>query len=141
MNATDTRAERRAELEALARRWVSLWNAPVDWRLFDELHAPDFEDVSSGGRPPTKAGFAAGIERFVHAFPDVRSEVDDIVVDVDRSRIAVRWTSRGTNRERYLNVGPTGRLTTMRGIEIIELSGDRVVRRWGEWDPSDHLRG
>lgn len=127
-----------ADLETLARRWVSMWSAPVDWQLFDRLHDDDFHDESSAGRPATKEGFAAGLRAFVAAFPDVTTTVEDLVVDVRSAKVAVRWKAIGTNATSYLGVGPTGRLTTITGIEIIEVRGGRIVRRWGEWDITRH---
>ncbi len=129
----------RAALEDVARRWLSLWTAPVDWALFERLHAPDFCDGSPGGRPPTRDAFATGIAALIAAFPDLRTVADDLVVDEAAGRVAVRWTSTGTNRAPYLGVGPTGRVTRITGIEIIEIRDGRVVRRWGEWDIGDHL--
>jgi len=131
---------RREELEGIAREWVSLWSAPVDWRRFDALHASGFEDCSSAGRPSDKAGFAKGLADFVQAFPDVRTVVTDLVIDEEQGKVAVRWRAEGTNRSRYLGHGPTHRPTAINGIEIIEVSSGRVVRRWGEWDISAHTK-
>jgi predicted ester cyclase len=131
-------APTRAKLEAIAERWISLWSAPVDWKLFDELHADDFEDCSAAGRETSKAAFAGGIADLIAAFPDLHTRVDDLIVDVPASRVAVRWSAVGTNKQRYLDIGPTGRETLVTGIEIIEVRGDRVVRRWGEWDITAH---
>lgn len=128
----------RAELEAVAGAWISLWCAPVDWELFDRLHADDFEDCSAAGRETTKAAFATGLADLLRAFPDLQTRVDDLVVDVDTGRVAVRWSALGTNRRRFLDVGPTDRPTPFAGIEIIEVRGGRIVRRWGEWDISTH---
>lgn len=128
----------RSELAAVATEWVSLWNVPVDWNLFDRIHADAFEDCSSAGRPSTKAGFAAGLAELVRAFPDLRTTVEGLVVDDDSSLVAVRWRARGTNRAKYLGRGPTNRLTAITGIEIVEIRGGQVTRRWGEWDITDH---
>jgi hypothetical protein len=38
------------KLNNLARRWISLWCVPADWKLFDRLHSDDFEDGSPAGR-------------------------------------------------------------------------------------------
>lgn len=131
----------RTELESIAKQWISLWCAPVDWALFDRLHSPQFEDSSSAGRPPNKEGFAAGLSEFVRAFPDLHTKVEDVVVDVRNRRLAVRWSATGTNRAAYLGIGPTHRLTCITGIEIIEVRRGQVLRRWGEWDISGHARG
>lgn len=126
-------------LEQIARQWVSLWQAPVDWPLFDRLHADPFEDCSAAGRGSTKQAFGGGIEALIRAFPDLQTIVDDVVVDESAGRVAVRWTAIGTNRGTYLGVGPTHCQTTITGIEIIEIVRGQVVRRWGEWDISSHL--
>lgn len=129
----------RADLEAVTRRWISLWCAPPDWDLFERLHADDFEDCASAGRGTTKRDFAAGIARLIEAFPDLETRVDDLVVDEPRRRVAVRWSATGTNRGAYLGVGPTQRRVTITGIEIVEIEDGRLRRRWGEWDIADHL--
>ena len=128
----------REQLAAVARHWVSLWTAPVDWALFDALHAEDFEDGASAGRAATKAAYAEGLREFIDAFPDAQTRLDDLLVDVERQQVALRWSSVGTNRLPFLGLGPTHRPTRMRGIEIVEIAGGRIRRRWGEWDISDH---
>lgn len=128
----------RPELESIAQKWLSLWCVPVDWALFDRLHADDFEDCSPADRARTKQAFASGLADLVHAFPDLQTRLEDAVVDETRSRVAVRWSSLGTNRKTFMGIGPTERKTTITGIEIIEVRGGQIVRRWGEWDLSAH---
>ncbi|MBF0546008.1 MAG: ester cyclase [Candidatus Riflebacteria bacterium] len=127
------------ELETISKQWISLWCPPVDWKLFDQLHSDHFEDCSSGGRPPTKEGFAQGLKEFVTAFPDLHTTIEDLVIDEKKSQVAVRWSAHGTNRLPFLGNGPTNRITQISGIEIIEISNGKIVRRWGEWDISAHF--
>jgi len=124
----------RAELESIARRWIDLWCAPLNHAAFDRLHADDFEDCAAAGRSPDKRGFAAGLADMIAAFPDLKTGVEDLVVDEAKSRVAVRWSAFGTNLGPYLGAEPTGQVTRIAGIEIIEIRGGRIERRWGEWD-------
>ena len=133
-----TAVPQRVALEELARAWISLWRVPVDWELFDRLHADDFEDCSAAGRQSAKGAFAEALAELVEAFPDLCARVDDLVVDLHRSRVAIRWSAVGTNRRPFLGIGPTGRATAMTGVEIIEVRGGRIVHRWGEWDITAH---
>jgi steroid delta-isomerase-like uncharacterized protein len=128
----------RAKLEAIAREWISLWCVPVDWVLFDRLHADDFEDCAAVGRGKDRQAFAGGLAELVWAFPDLETKVDDLVVDEATGKVAVRWSSLGTNRETFLGIGPTGEKTLITGIEIIEVRDGRIRRRWGEWDIGAH---
>ncbi len=128
----------RTELEDVTRKWISLWCAPTDWKLFDQLHSDDFEDMSSAGREPSKQAFALGLKQFIDAFPDLATKVEDMIVDELVQRVAVRWSSVGTNKLTFLGTGPTNRKTSITGIEIIEISNGRIRKRWGEWDISTH---
>lgn len=128
------RALCRRELETIARQWISLWCAPVDWGLFDRLHAHGFEDCSAAGREPTKEAFADGLADMISAFPDLRTEAEDLVVDEAAGKVAIRWVSTGTSRATFLGKEPTGLQMVINGIEIIEVEGGKIVRRWGEWD-------
>ena len=134
------KSQPREDIEYYARRWIKLWNPPVDWDLFDTIHADEFVDCSPAGRPSTKAGFAQGLEAFTRAFPDLRIKLEDIIIDETGSRAAVRWSAIGTNREKILGVGPTNKMTKITGIEIIEIQWGRITRRWGEWDISAHIK-
>ena len=118
----------RDELADLTAKWISLWCPPVDWALYDALHADDFRDGSSAGREPTKAGFAEGVEQLARIFPDLETRIEDLVIDEERQTVAVRWSARGTAVE-------PGRPVTLTGIEIIRVREGRIAERWGEWDP------
>ncbi|MHC1781793.1 MAG: ester cyclase [Anaerolineaceae bacterium] len=129
----------RIGLENITRLWISLWNAPLDRELFDRLHGDDFIDCGAAGREPTKAAYLRSLEEFIAAFPDVTTSVDDMVIEPETGKVAVRWRAEGTNRACYQGVGPTNMETSVTGIEIIEIKGGQVYRRWGEWDINEHL--
>jgi len=131
----------RETLSGIAHDWISLWCAAPDWKLFDALHAVDFVDHSSAGRGTTKGAFRQGLEGVVNAFPDLHTQVDDLVIDESTGRVAVRWSATGTNRARFLGKGPTNKAVNITGIEIIEIRDGRITDRWGEWDITDFLNG
>ena len=132
---------KRDDLASIAEKWIALWCAPVDWELFDRLHAEHFEDCSSAKRQPTKEGFAQGLDELVGAFPDLHTSVEGLVIDELKSQVAVRWSAQGTNKSKFLGIGPTNQWTKITGIEIIEIQESRIIRRWGEWDISAHAEG
>jgi steroid delta-isomerase-like uncharacterized protein len=129
----------RKNLINIAKKWITLWCTPVNWELFDQLHAEHFEDCSAAVRSPTKKGFAQGLAELVQAFPDLQTKIAGLVIDESISQVAVRWTAEGTNQKKFFGVGPTNNLTIITGIEIIEIQHGRIIRRWGEWDISGHV--
>lgn len=128
----------REDINSITSQWISIWNSPANWEMFEKLHLDSFEDMSPAGRKTDKEAFAKALSDMLRAFPDMRTTADDIVIDEKNGKAAVRWTSTGINKEQYLGIGPTYRKTKITGIEIIEINDYKIIRRWGEWDISDH---
>ncbi|MBN2496151.1 MAG: alpha/beta fold hydrolase [Deltaproteobacteria bacterium] len=108
-------------------------------RAFDAIHHPDFTDFSPSGRAQDRAGFRQGILDLYAAFPDFDGQIDDLVLEPERGRAAIRWSAAGTHRGAFLGVAPGGRRIRFAGIEIIEIRDGQVIARWGEWDGLDIL--
>lgn len=128
----------RSEIEKMVHDWISIWSAQFSNEIFEILHAETFEDCSSAGRGTSKENFKEGIINFLNAFPDVKTVVEDIVADTENNKIAVRWSASGTNKKQYLGIGPTNKLTYITGIEIIQIDNKQIIKRWGEWDITNH---
>ena len=129
-------------LREVALRWMKLHEAhrrPDFEQEFERLHAPNFRDFSPGGPNSQRDGFKQGLVAWYLAFPDLDVRVDDLVVDCERSKVAIRWSAVGTHRASYLGAAPTGRVIRFRGIEVITVADAALVERWGEWDGIDLL--
>ncbi len=66
------------------------------------------------------------------AFPDLRVKNEDVIVEEDK--VAVRWTARGTHNGQLMNIPPTGKQVTLKGIDILRIDNGRIAERWGEFD-------
>jgi steroid delta-isomerase-like uncharacterized protein len=129
----------RVELEALTQRWIEEGWRKGDAEAVLALYAPDFVDFSNpyaapGGRPGTGAQNVAGIRALYEAFPDFYTEIDDLVIDVEAGKVAVRWTATGTHRGDFLGVAPSGRQVVFHGIETLRIADGMITERAGEWD-------
>lgn len=127
------------ELRHLAIRWLEEGWQKGREGVVDELHAPEFVDRDSGGRPPDREGFKRGLRDLNAAFPDFEARIEDLLVEASKREVVVRWTATGTHRGTYLGVAPTGRTIRFKGIEILRFDGAWIVERWGEWDGVDLL--
>ena len=54
--------------------------------------------------------------------------------------MVIRWRSRGTHTETFLDVPPTGRAVEVVGVTFATFDGDRVTAEWVTWDPRQLLR-
>ncbi len=123
----------RAGLEAVARRWIGLWQGG-DLAAFDELHDPAFVDRSAAGRATDRDGFRAGLADLYRAFPDFAAGVETLVIDEPGQAVAIRWVAAGSHRRAFMGEEPTRAPVRFEGIEIVRCRGARIVERWGEWD-------
>ena len=102
------------------------WNMP----LADELVANQF---TSHDWPK---GSPSGPDAFRHYYsnvirsvvPDARYEVDDMIAEGDK--VVVRWRLLGTHKGNFLDISPTGRWVTLKGIAIYRLEDSKVTERW-----------
>jgi steroid delta-isomerase-like uncharacterized protein len=117
-------------------RWMKMWQGG-DISVIDSLHAPDFIDHSSAGRTSDNEGFKAGLIDLYQAFPDFTAVTEDLVIDAQNGKAAIRWSAVGTHQGVFMGISPTGRKIAFHGIEIILIENGHITARWGEWDGMD----
>jgi predicted ester cyclase len=117
----------------LVRRLHSELLQSRDPAVVDDFFAPDF--VSHNNPPGFPAG-AEGVKRFFtmfrDAFPDVSVEIDETVVEGDRAAVATTFT--GTHDGELMGMAPTGRRVSVTGIDIVRVSGGKIVEHRGLTD-------
>lgn len=125
--------------EALRRKLEEL-NNKYNYSVADELyaegvimHMPNGQQLVQG---PEAVKEMTRMTRV--AFPDGEFHIESIISEGDL--VAYRWTARGTHKGEFMNIAPTGRETTVSGINILRLSGDKIVEEWGEWDALGFLQ-
>ena len=128
------------KMKAITQQWIEEGWQKGNAGIVDELHSPGFVDRDPSGRQPDREGFKQGIVRLYEAFPDFHGVIEDLIVDADTGKVALRWTATGTHRGSFMGARPSGRKIAFKGIEIIRIEEDRIVERWGEWDGIDLLQ-
>lgn len=119
---------------------IEAWNSHDVERVL-RCHAPDYEGVDVGSLHVDHglADLRRTFQRYLNAFPDFRIEVDQVVEHNDR--VAISWTATGTHRGRLMNIPPTGRVVTVRGISMLTLKDEKVAKGLHVWDVAGLLRG
>lgn len=90
------------------------------------LHLPLPEEV------PGSEGLKDIVFVYRAAFPDLTLTIDDMVAEGDK--VAVRFTTKGTNTGPFIEVPPTGKRITMTYIEIFRIADGKIIEIWGEAD-------
>ena len=73
------------------------------------------------------------------AMPDYRMEIEQVIAD--SSAVAVRWHATGTfEGGPFQGIQPSGRRVEIRGVDVIEVEGDHIVRNTIYYDGAAFAR-
>jgi steroid delta-isomerase-like uncharacterized protein len=119
--------------KALVRRFLEEVFNQGRLEVVDKLVAPAY--IRHGMPTPVPPGpesLKQSAAAWRHAFPDVHSEVDDILAEGDR--VAYRWTIRGTHQGEFMGAAGTGRLVTVSGMTFFRITDGQIVETWDNPD-------
>jgi predicted ester cyclase len=68
------------------------------------------------------------IRRYHEAFPDLKIEIEELIVTADAA--VLRTTFHGTDTGGYAGRSPTGRPVNEWVVTIMHFDGDKVVQEW-----------
>ena len=98
--------------------------------VISELIAEDFvEHETMPGAPEGREAVAWFVTSFRSAVPDLRAEVDDLIVEGDK--LVARSTWSGTQEGELFGMPATGKAFAMDVIDIVRFEGDKAVEHWG----------
>ncbi len=131
----------RDHLEAIARQWIIEGWQRGNAAEVRSMYAPNFVDLSNPDKERgTRDDNIQGIVKLFAAFPDFHAVIDDLIIDVDTGKVAIRWHAMGTQRGPFFNVEPTGKRISFHGIETLHIDDGLITERCGEWDAEQILR-
>jgi steroid delta-isomerase-like uncharacterized protein len=101
---------------------------------FGELLAEDFvEHEEMPGLEPSREGVKQLFHMYRAAFPDLRMDVQDVLVSGDKAVARVRAT--GTHKGEFMGMLATGRSVDVQLIDITRFGDDgRAREHWGVFD-------
>jgi len=121
------------ENKALVRRFYDELVNGGQLELVDELFAPEFvEHEELPNLTPDRRGVREFLELFRRAFPDLTFTIEHLVADGDL--VAAYLTMRGTHKEDFLGIQPTGRKISVRSFDLLRVSDGKFVEHWGVTD-------
>jgi steroid delta-isomerase-like uncharacterized protein len=125
--------------EALVRRfYLDLWN---QWNLAvaDEILAPDLRFRGTLGATDIGIGtFKRYFEQAREAFPDLRSDIHELIVAYDAVVARVTWS--GTHAGQFLGIPATGRSWSYEAAAIFHLAAGKIQDAWTVGDTQELWR-
>jgi steroid delta-isomerase-like uncharacterized protein len=125
--------------KAVVQRFIEEVQNQKNWDVFDELHAPDFVNLSSPpGVPSDLEGGRMFLGAFMAAFPDCQFTIEDMIAEGDR--VATKKTFTGTHKGEFNGIPPTGRRVTLTFVDILRLRDGKIVEHWLSMDQLSFLQ-
>ena len=122
--------------KALVRRFIDEVYNRGNVDVADELLAPDYVDHTA---PPGKY---AGREDLKRSVAKQRASSSDLHINIEEiaegDKVVSRVIGSGTHdRERFMDLAPTGKRMTMKHIIISRMAEGKIVEEWRVSDISD----
>lgn len=122
------------ELRAVAMRFFDTFNAHDLDGLDRDIIGEEYIQHSPGVDPSRKA-LVDYLALTLNAFDDGRFVVDDMLAEGDK--VLIRWTFLGTHTGYYGAMAPTGRVITIKGMDLWRYNAaDKIAEAWFYMDMS-----
>ena len=128
------------ENKALARRVLEEMFNKGNLDVADDLLAPDYVDHDPAMPEDIHGpeGFKEYVGAYRSAFYDLHPEIEEQIAEGDL--VATRWTGTGTHDGELAGIPPTGKRVTLPGMEIVRISGGKLVEGWEGYDSMNLMR-
>ena len=81
---------------------------------------------------PSRAEAYALYQTLTTAFPDLRTDIEDLIAE--RDRVAARLTFRGTHQGEFRGIAATGRAVHFTAIRVYRIADSKIVESWANQD-------
>jgi steroid delta-isomerase-like uncharacterized protein len=115
-----------AQNKALLRQAIEAYNAH-DVEAVDRMASTSFIYHARQGDINIQ-GWKEAVTKIFAAFPDLRVTIEDMVAE--GSKVAARYTFKGTHKGEYQGIAPTGRQVTWRSTVFYRVAGGKIAEAW-----------
>lgn len=122
----------------LVRRMIDeVWNKG-NYEVINELVDPNYEGHDPMLGALKREGFREAVKAYRTAFPDLKIEATAIVSE--GNYVCTRWTSYGTHRGPLMGKAPTGKTSTLLGVNFAEVRNGKLFLDYQVFDSASLAR-
>jgi predicted ester cyclase len=118
--------------KALIRAYHDRLWGQGDLSVIDEVWHPEAKVSLTDFADTALSAVKADAARYFGAFAEVQTTIQTLLAEGDK--VVLHWTTTGRHVGPYGDIPPTGRTITMAGIDILTLSGGRIIAADSMWD-------
>ncbi len=118
------------QTKKLAHRLVEIFNSR-DMAVIPQYFSSEFIGHRADG-DTTYKDFEQGAKELVKAFPDMRFDLDDLIIEGDK--FMARSTMTGTHKGKFMGIPATGKKVIFWWITIRRVADGKCVEGWDLFD-------
>lgn len=124
---------------ALVAGLIDAWNSQDNSRILS-FYADNYVGEESSDPLPQygKRGLSGMLQKFFNAFPDLSLAIGDFLIE--ESRVVIYWTAKGTHDGTIMNIPPTGKPVSIKGVSMLVFQDDQITEGKHFWDLAGFLR-
>ena len=120
------------DVAQLGRRFFEeVWNQRRDDTL-RELMDPKIHGFMEGLEVRSVEDFENARRELLAAFPDMKVTVEDVVAEDEN--VVVRWNVKATHTGAVMDLAPTNRNVSFRGMTWMVFRGGKMIAGWDAWN-------
>jgi steroid delta-isomerase-like uncharacterized protein len=78
------------------------------------------------------------VKTYTNAFPDIQFEVEKVIEKGEQ--VVVCWGASGHHKGKIMKIPATGKFVSFKGVSVLEIKNNRIVKVWYIWDEAGMLR-
>ncbi|MEJ2635587.1 MAG: ester cyclase [Calditrichia bacterium] len=129
----------RDQMNRFVKNLIDSWN-DHDVEKLAEFYAADYRgnDIADSRPQEGLAAIQSAARRYFLAFPDLHFRKENLLIEENQAVLI--WIATGTHRGPLLNIPPSGRQFSVRGMSFYSVIDERIKSGSNIWDLAGFLR-
>ncbi len=116
----------------------SAWNSRDIEQVLEHYDDVFVREDLGNHRTYSKDDLRKTVKTYTSAFPDIRFDVEKVIEKGEQ--VVVCWAASGHHKGKIMKIPATGKFVSFKGVSVLEIKNNRIVKVWYMWDEAGMLR-
>jgi steroid delta-isomerase-like uncharacterized protein len=122
----------------IANRLFQAWNSGDATAVLSFYHDDIIREDTGTRYQNKKEELRKIVTSYLIAFPDINYRIEKLIEHDDN--IVVCWNASGHHKGKLMNIPPTGKYISFKGVSVLEINNGKISKVFYIWDEAGMLR-